>query len=187
MRLEWFFAGFDCYNTSQVPSSRQTSVGCVAQPSSALKGPSPVQVTSNQVDRDILRSIKVALGNPAVFANWDTLEMPCGSPSWDYVGCSWNGAVSDLRWNDMGLEGTIPSNLGSLSSLQTLDLSANRFIGLLPSWGSGQMPWLRQLNLSSNLLSGGLPVMYQYLAALETLDVSYNPLNVSFSPCIRVL
>lgn len=161
------------------PSPRQTPVGCYAQIVSALKGPSPSQASNNSLDRNMLRSIKVALGSPAMFANWDTYDMPCGSPSWDYVGCGWDGSVQELRWNDMGLTGTIPVDLGSLYSLKVLDLSQNKFTGPVPSWGLGQMPLLRELNLSGNTLGGGLPVSFQYLTALEQLDVSYNTLNVS--------
>ncbi|KAI3423738.1 Protein kinase domain-containing protein [Psidium guajava] len=73
----------------------------------------------------------------------------------------------------LGLSGPIPdTTLGKLSKLQTLDLSNNNITGL-PSdiWSLGS---LRSLNLSSNQISGSLSSNVGNFGSLEVIDVSGN-------------
>jgi hypothetical protein len=65
----------------------------------------------------------------------------------------------------------IPSELGQLSSLQTLNLSSNHLISIPPELG--QLSSLRMLDLSFNQLSG-LPPELGQLSSLQTLDLSFN-------------
>lgn len=66
---------------------------------------------------------------------------------------------------NLGLTGSIPSEIGLLSELETLDLSHNRLSGELPG-ELANLTKLETLNLEGNSLSGELP---SALTALNTL------------------
>lgn len=176
------FSGYNCTGDMWTPiTERQMPLNCTRQAAnSTYSPPSPAQQPGNQWDRDKLRLVQAALGNPPFLASWDLpYDMPCGSPQWDWLGC-WDGAVADINWSDMGLVGTLPQEFGLLRGLQRLDLSQNSFNGPVPStWGAnGTWMSLRELNLSSNLLTGALPVGLRGAGSLETLDLSFNSFSV---------
>ncbi|MDE2654096.1 MAG: Ig-like domain-containing protein [Gemmatimonadota bacterium] len=54
-----------------------------------------------------------------------------------------------------GLSGSIPAELGNLTSLPILDLAANHLLGAIPG-GLGRLANLNTLNLGDNRLSGPL-------------------------------
>ncbi|XP_066329413.1 tyrosine-sulfated glycopeptide receptor 1-like [Miscanthus floridulus] len=72
--------------------------------------------------------------------------------AWEGVGCGTDGTVTDVSLASKGLEGHISVSLGELT-------------GLL------------RLNLSHNLLSGGLPMELMSSNSIVVLDVSFNRLN----------
>lgn len=74
------------------------------------------------------------------------------------------------------LNGTIPPELGSLSSLKELDLYNNRLSGTIPS-ELGSLPSLELLNISSNRLSGTMPPELGSLSNLEWLRLGGNRLS----------
>ena len=78
----------------------------------------------------------------------------------------------DLRSNTFN--GTLPSELGSLTQLTSIDLSFNSFYGSIPvSWGS--LTALESLSLSFNSLSGTLPAdTLCSISSLTLLDLSFN-------------
>ncbi|XP_062180849.1 leucine-rich repeat receptor-like serine/threonine-protein kinase RGI4 [Phragmites australis] len=110
----------------------------------------------------------------------------------------------DLSYNVIG--GTLPSDIGMLTSLTKLILSGNRLSGPLPpeigscSWlqlldvggnslygeipGSiGKIPGLEiALNLSCNSFSGTIPSEFAGLVRLGVLDVSHNQLSGDLQP-----
>ncbi|KAL6888499.1 hypothetical protein ACP4OV_009525 [Aristida adscensionis] len=71
---------------------------------------------------------------------------------WEGIGCRADGTVTDISLTSKGLEGHISASLGELT-------------GLL------------RLNLSHNMLSGGLPMELMPSNSLVVLDVSFNRLN----------
>ena len=74
------------------------------------------------------------------------------------------------------LGGTIPEKLSSMRSLQSLDFYNNRLNGALPAWLSS-LTSLTRLNLEANELSGTIPPILGPLASLVWLNFQYNELS----------
>uniref|UniRef100_M1C3X3 EIX receptor 1 n=1 Tax=Solanum tuberosum TaxID=4113 RepID=M1C3X3_SOLTU len=104
--------------------------------------------------------------------------------------CSWSGVkcsnrtghilVLNLRGNsDMSLTGNISSSLVKLQYLKYLDLSFNDFGGQIPKF-IGYFERLEYLNLSFsyNHFTGLIPLQFQNLTNLKTLDLGQNSLTV---------
>ncbi|KAL3735586.1 hypothetical protein ACJRO7_024671 [Eucalyptus globulus] len=75
-------------------------------------------------------------------------------------------------------QGMIPDVIGELGSLQGLNLSHNNLEGHIPS-SLGKLSELEWLDLSSNKLSGTIPSKLANLTFLEVLNVSSNLLTGS--------
>ncbi|GMI80833.1 MDIS1-INTERACTING RECEPTOR LIKE KINASE2 [Hibiscus trionum] len=85
--------------------------------------------------------------------------------------CFPNLVYLDLSFS--GSSGSIPDEIGELSSLEYLDLSQNSLTGELPQ-SLGKLARLKYLNLSSNSLIGELPPFLGELTCLKEVDLSYN-------------
>ncbi|KAJ7955636.1 LRR receptor-like kinase [Quillaja saponaria] len=113
--------------------------------------------------------------------------------SWQGVFCdSKKEYVVELMASGSGLSGPIPdTTIGKLTKLQSLDLSNNLITGL-PSdlWSLGS---LKSLNLSFNKISGSLPNNVGNFGFLESFDLSSNnfsgeiPEAISSLVSLRVL
>ncbi|CAI7907262.1 unnamed protein product [Closterium sp. NIES-53] len=68
---------------------------------------------------------------------------------------------------------TIPSVIGSITTLQKLDLSATGMLGTIPDWIS-TMPRLISLQIRGNYLNGSIPASLSRLTQLTTLDIGKN-------------
>eukprot|EP00797_Seminavis_robusta_P014947 Sro224_g091570.1 leucine rich repeat (1252) ;mRNA; r:21503-25532 len=71
--------------------------------------------------------------------------------------------------------GTLPTQLGTASSIVELSLAANNFVGSLPS-EIGQLTDMQALDLSFNDLSSTIPLEFGSLASLRSLAMSSNSL-----------
>ncbi|CAI5507753.1 unnamed protein product [Closterium sp. Naga37s-1] len=80
--------------------------------------------------------------------------------------------------NRCNLDGTIPSGIGSLASLEYLQLSVNQFTGPIPD-SIGNLWQLRYLDLSYNQLSGPIPPTLSNLGRLTQLNLHSNYLTDS--------
>ena len=124
----------------------------------------------------------VALYDNTDGANWTfNTSWKTGSVStWFGITLSSNGdRVSELDLSDNQLSGSIPSELGNLTSLmEELDLSDNQLTGSIPT-GLGNLTSLEELYLSDNQLTGSIPVELGNLTSLTELDLSNNQLNGS--------
>ncbi|XP_047963734.1 putative leucine-rich repeat receptor-like serine/threonine-protein kinase At2g24130 [Salvia hispanica] len=76
----------------------------------------------------------------------------------------------------MGLNGSIPPDIGNLSFLVSLDLSWNRLHGGLPKdiCIHNKLPRVKELQLSFNDLEGEIPLGLGECQQLEILDLLYN-------------
>ncbi|XP_015897216.1 receptor-like protein 6 [Ziziphus jujuba] len=81
----------------------------------------------------------------------------------------------DLSYNS--LNGSIPPSLFSLPSLQNIQLSCNKFNGLVPEFPNAPSMILDTLNLSHNNLEGPIPGSIFELGKLTNLLLSFNKLN----------
>ncbi|KAB2075616.1 hypothetical protein ES319_A07G234900v1 [Gossypium barbadense] len=83
-----------------------------------------------------------------------------------FVGVScWNereNRLLSLGLRDMKLSGQLPQSLQYCRSLQSLDLSANKLSGSIPTQICSWLPYLVTLDLSSNDLSGTIPPELSY-------------------------
>ena len=118
----------------------------------ALSYPSPPHPSSLA-----LLPVRRAL-NPTALANWDVIN-PC---FWRGVTCN-GSAIVGLSLPYLSLRGTLPSEVGSLTSLSKLNLT---------NYGS----------YSGYCLSGTLPDTLGALSLLTALDLKNNAFNGSGLP-----
>eukprot|EP00980_Cylindrotheca_fusiformis_P012201 scaffold2962_cov126-Cylindrotheca_fusiformis.AAC.17 len=114
--------------------------------------------------------------------------------------CS-DGSVTMLHMPGNNIEGRIPTYIGLLSNLTSLDLPANLFIGSMPNELSkltnlkdrldfsnnrltgtvtsslGQLKDLKYLSLKSNRLVGALPTEIALMTSLTSIHLSLNQLS----------
>ena len=84
--------------------------------------------------------------------------------------------VRSLLLADLGLNGTIPAELGLLTGLTRIDLDTNRLTGAIPSQ-LGDLSNLERLFLFDNDLSGPIPSELGRLKKLKRLDLDTNELS----------
>ena len=125
----------------------------------------------------------VALYNNTDGPNWEhNFEWP--GPEWP---CRWygiecenmSGDVLTIRLSGKDLDGTLPTEIGNLGSLQTLTLGGNIWLegNIPPSLGS--LSQLKTLDLSFNHFSGGIPPELGDLSNLTGLFLEGNQLTGS--------
>jgi hypothetical protein len=89
-----------------------------------------------------------------------------------------SGFVTSIELFDNQLSGSIPVELGNLSSLTVLALNRNQLSGSVPA-ELGNLTYLSWLLLESNRLSGSLPPDLGSLSNLTLLHLDWNQLNGS--------
>ena len=125
------------------------------------------------------RAALVALYNATDGDNWTTKhnwlsDEPLGE--WQGVTTDDDGRVTQIRLGDNNLVGSIPSDLGDLSSLEILALQDNQLSGEIPV-ESGNLSNLTELWAWSNQLSGEIPSELSSLPNLQHLSLSDNRLS----------
>ncbi len=103
---------------------------------------------------------------------------PC---AWNAVLCDPTGHVAMLTMHNDILDGEIPPELGSLSQLVRLDLSASQLSGEIPT-ELGSLLQLGSLNLADNQLTGPIPPELGELSKLSELSLEGNQLSGSLPP-----
>jgi Leucine-rich repeat (LRR) protein len=107
------------------------------------------------------------------------LSAPC-SDHWQGLLCSRSNLTDitecEIQLIDLlgrNLKGIIPSELGSLASLKTLNLESNSLEGTIPPQ-IGNLTDLTVLYLNNNLLEGSIPTELGQLRFLTHLEMEYN-------------
>ncbi|MBJ55693.1 MAG: hypothetical protein CMQ46_10580, partial [Gammaproteobacteria bacterium] len=125
------------------------------------------------------RDALLALYNATGGANWNNNDGWLGEPgtecNWHGVSCQ-NGLVTQIDLGGNNLVGTLPAELGSLSSLTGLWLWDNRLEGTIPS-SLGNLSNLEYLDLSANLLSGQVPASLANLSNAQSINLRNNLLD----------
>ena len=154
-------------------------------------GTAAVTVAVESGDRAVLASLHAATDGP----NWADDENWLG----DGPLGEWRGVEADAfdrvvrldlggrrdgetgEWVPHGLRGPIPPELGSLSSLTSLNLRANALEGPIPP-ELGGLASLEELWLDGNLLEGPVPPELGHLSQLTSLSLSGNALDGPVPP-----
>ena len=134
------------------------------------------------------RAALVALYNSAGGSGWaDNTNWGSTEPldMWFGVTLLGNGRVEGLSLPGNDLRGTLPADLGSLTSLNVLDLSGNQLRGQIPDVRG--LTILTTLNLGDNQLSGAIPDWLGSLTALQTLYLRDNRLTGPIPEALRDL
>ena len=101
---------------------------------------------------------------------------------WEGVTCNSNCStnaqsicsVISLNLTNMNLSGTIPSQISTLTELESLEINNNPYLsGSIPT-SIGMLCSLTVFMLTSNLLSGVLPTAVGQLSVLQYLQISNN-------------
>ncbi|XP_021287132.1 receptor kinase-like protein Xa21 [Herrania umbratica] len=135
-------------------------------------------------DESALLALKAYIdpGTANILASWTTKSSVC---NWIGVTCGGQPQrVIALNLSSMGLDGTlppqigkVPSALGNITSLKKIYLSKNQLSGFITS-SIFNVSSLQIIDLSFNRLVGGLPVdMFNLLPDLKELYLSGNQLH----------
>ncbi|KAL6629142.1 hypothetical protein ACP70R_028907 [Stipagrostis hirtigluma subsp. patula] len=109
----------------------------------------PTSSCTQQEKTSLLQFLAVLSQDAGLAISWREGTDCC---KWEGITCNRNGTVTNISLASRGLEGHISQSLGSLTSLQ-------------------------HLNLSYNSLSGGLPLELLSSRCIVVLDVSFNKLH----------
>ncbi|KAL5722432.1 hypothetical protein ACHQM5_005955 [Ranunculus cassubicifolius] len=141
------------------------------------------QVQSIEDDIRCLRGVKSSLKDPQNrLSSWNfinnTVNFLC-----KFIGVScWNdreNRLIGLELKSMELGGEISDSLQFCPSLQTLDLSDNKFSGPIPSRICDWMPYLVNIDLSQNGFTGPIPTEFANCTYLNSLILDGNKLSGS--------
>ncbi len=175
-------------SSSGVVSGAAEGTATIAAAAGTARGTARVTVVNP--DRDALEALYYATDGP----NWDRNDgWLTAAPLGEWYGVETNalGRVTEIRlnvydddasrWLGNGLAGTIPPELGTIGSLEYLDLGYNELSGRIPA-ELGELANLGLLALGGNDLSGRIPPELGNLTNLWYLAINFNDLTGSIPP-----
>ena len=115
--------------------------------------------------------------------NWDLSTVPSVSEFAGWYGVSFKegGIFSGLFLEQNNLTGSLPAEIGNLSSMESLHLSKNQISGEIPA-EIKNLTNLMQLDLSHNLLSERIPSGIGDLSLMQYLSLRDNSLSETIPP-----
>jgi len=148
----------------------------------------PISYADAQIPADE-REALIALYNSTDGVNWKNNSGWLGAAGtecgWYRVVCS-GGHVTYLTLNWNQLNGSLPAELGNLSSLVELRLEDNQLTGSIPP-EMGNLSSLTYMSLTHNKLSGSIPPQLGNLSSLKWLYLDSNRLSGSIPPELQNL
>ncbi|KAM3361591.1 hypothetical protein P3S68_016445 [Capsicum galapagoense] len=143
---------------------------------------SMVNITTDQTALLALQS-QISLYDPhnVLGRNWSTSTPVC---SWIGVTCGpHHGRVTALNLSSMNLKGMVPTQLGNLSFLISLDIRNNNFHGSLPE-ELARLRRMKRINAMNNNFTGTIPSFFGMLPNLQSLYLSFNQLSGNIPPSL---
>ena len=134
-------------------------------------------VVSDPTNTWLISDCETLLSVRDTLAGRGSLDWSADIPISDWQGITLRGNPARVAWLNIrtgGLDGSIPAELGRLSSLTYLNLRNNGLKGFIPS-ELGNLTNLRVLGLNNNQLRGQIPDLSD-LTKLEQLYLSNNDL-----------
>ena len=139
----------------------------------------PILIPADSTDRAALVALYNATGGPNWLDNTNWLSnQPLGE--WYGVTTDANGRVTELYLRS-NLIGSIPPEVGQLSKLRSLDMSANQLSGPIPAT-LGDLSDLEALIFVQTGLTGAIPAELGRLSNLRKLSLSSNQLTGEIPP-----
>mmetsp|Transcript_4166 Transcript_4166/g.8448 ORF Transcript_4166/g.8448 Transcript_4166/m.8448 type:complete len:710 (-) Transcript_4166:2306-4435(-) len=155
-----------------------------------------IQNTSSQVliDRYTLAVFYLVTDGPTwtdqmgFFSNTSVCEWNTGDEdNPNGVGCNVEGAVTSVFLRKNNLNGTLPTEMGSLESIQAIAISGNGAVhGKIPT-ELGRLEQLTSLILYHELFTGTIPDVLGQLTGLRKLDLDMNFLSGDIPPSVTQL
>lgn len=132
-----------------------------------------IYVCDPTADRQALIDLYNATNGDNWTVSWD---INAATSSWEGVTTNAEGCVTHLVLRNNNLTGSLPNEIGDLSELLTLDLSANNIGGNIPTT-IGNLSQLEVLFLWNNPLIGSIPTSISNLSNLHDLRLFNNQLT----------
>jgi serine/threonine protein kinase len=94
-----------------------------------------------------------------------------------FVGVTCDGSfVTDLSLSSLSLDATIPTEIGSLTTLLEIDFSHNSLYGTMPT-ELGLLTSLLTLDLSNNVITGTMPASFEDLTSIVDMNLYSNQIG----------
>ena len=139
---------------------------------------------ADESNRGLVSDCNTLLASRDTLTGTATLNWSADIPITDWDGITIGGMpgrVTELFLASRQFTGSIPPELGRLSSLVSLNLSDNELAGEIPSEFVG-LSGLESLDLSNNELAGEIPSELGNLSNLRLLDLRKNQLSGTMPP-----
>jgi Leucine-rich repeat (LRR) protein len=160
--------------TAQLPVVKATCIGNI----------SSVEYNALEAFYDSTNGEGWLVSNDARDAAWSfpsALSAPCATVPWEGLTCNNTGIdglcyLYSMVMRSYPLKGSLPSALGSLTGLTSIDFNFNSLIGTIPE-SLGNLTNLAQLSMAYNKLSGAPPASLFQIPNLEQLNFANNLLS----------
>ncbi|KAK4423360.1 Receptor protein kinase TMK1 [Sesamum alatum] len=125
---------------------------------------------SQSGDAAVMQELKKSLNAPSQLG-WDDAN-PC---NWMNVQCSRDGRVTRIQIGRQNLQGSLPSSLNKLSSLQVFEVQENNLSGPLPSFSG--LSSLQSVIVSRNNFTSVPSDFFDGMTSLQGAGLDYNPFS----------